>query len=49
MDIMVHAQIDLEENGMLKANIAVNKTLACCSYVDVFGDDSIPLLNTMHS
>lgn len=49
MDIMVHAQIDLEENGMLKANIAVNRILVCCSYVDVFGNDSVPLLNTMHS
>lgn len=49
MDIMVHAQIDLESNGMLKANIAVNRILVCCLNIDVFGNVSVPLLNTMHS
>lgn len=49
MDIMVHAQIDLGENGMLKANIAVHRIYMCFLYIDVYGNDSFPLVNAMHS
>lgn len=48
MDIMVHAQIDLEEYGMLKANIAVTILNAFYKNIDVFGNDSLPLVNAMH-